>query len=170
MVVNRFCDVYTNVYRFYIHTYLRATYPTSHDLIKVSEMSFLAIFSLMNDSGQIIATSHDLTLNGSKGNPLISGKPRLVKYYSIWPDDCNLLVSNVGLITNPYLTTMSPRGISTWHYCARRTWRFWNGWTSYRQEARCLRFQYFILPRSLPWNLKMMVSKRSLGTSFQVPC
>ena len=33
--------------------------------------------------GQIIATSHDLTPNGglSKGNPLISGKYRLVKYY-----------------------------------------------------------------------------------------
>ena len=39
-------------------------------------------------SGQIIATSHDLTPNGGdcKGNPLISGKSRLVKYYSIWPD------------------------------------------------------------------------------------
>ena len=24
----------------------------------------------------------------SKGNPLISGKARLVKYYSIWPDEC----------------------------------------------------------------------------------
>ncbi len=41
-------------------------------------------------SGQIIATSHDLTPNGGfgKGNLLISGKSRLVKYYNliIWPD------------------------------------------------------------------------------------
>ena len=37
------------------------------------------------DSGQIIATSHDLTpkLWFSKGNPLISGKSRLVKYYNL---------------------------------------------------------------------------------------
>ena len=36
-------------------------------------------------SGQIIATSHDLTPNGGlvKGNPLISGKSRLVKYYNL---------------------------------------------------------------------------------------
>ena len=37
-------------------------------------------------SGQIIATSHDLSpLNGGdcKGNPLISGKSRLVKYYNL---------------------------------------------------------------------------------------
>ena len=35
-------------------------------------------------SGQIIATSHDLTPNGaSVGNPLISGKARLVKYYNL---------------------------------------------------------------------------------------
>ena len=35
--------------------------------------------------GQIIATSHDLTPNGgfSTGNPLISGKPRLMKYYDL---------------------------------------------------------------------------------------
>ena len=34
-------------------------------------------------SGQIIATSHDLTLNWwfSKGNPLISGKSRLVLFF-----------------------------------------------------------------------------------------
>ena len=32
-------------------------------------------------SGQIIATSHDLTPNG--GSPLISGKSRLVKYYNL---------------------------------------------------------------------------------------
>ena len=31
----------------------------------------------------------------SKGNPLISGKPRLVKYYSIWPDNCILYVSTL---------------------------------------------------------------------------
>ena len=40
-------------------------------------------------SGQIVAASHDLTpilLAFWKGNPLISGKSRLVKYYSIWPD------------------------------------------------------------------------------------
>ena len=39
---------------------------------------------LFNGSGQIIATSHDLTPNGGlliKGNPLILGKPSLVKYY-----------------------------------------------------------------------------------------
>ena len=41
-------------------------------------------------SGQIIATSHDLgpqKVAFWKGNgTLISGKSRLVKYYSIWPD------------------------------------------------------------------------------------
>ena len=41
-------------------------------------------------SGQIIATSHDrFTPNGGlvrKMGPLISGKSRWVKYYSIWPD------------------------------------------------------------------------------------
>ena len=40
-------------------------------------------------SGQIITISHDLTPKCSlvsKGNPLISGKSRLVKYYSIWPE------------------------------------------------------------------------------------
>ena len=40
-------------------------------------------------SGQIIATSHDLgpqKVAFRKGNPLISGKSRLVKYYSIWLD------------------------------------------------------------------------------------
>ena len=41
-----------------------------------------------NRSGQIIATSHDLTPNGglvwfSKGNPVISGKSRLVKHYNL---------------------------------------------------------------------------------------
>ena len=38
----------------------------------------------MHISGQIIATSHDLTPKWwfSKGNPLISGKSRLVKYYN----------------------------------------------------------------------------------------
>ena len=45
-------------------------------------------FSLL--SGQIIATSHDRFppkgsfLEGK--SPAISGKPRLVKYYSIWPE------------------------------------------------------------------------------------
>ena len=44
--------------------------------------------SSSSSSGQIITTSHDLTPNGSKwwfskGNPLISGKPRLVKYYNL---------------------------------------------------------------------------------------
>ena len=36
-------------------------------------------------SGQIIATSHLLTPNGGlvRGNPLISGKSRLVKYYNL---------------------------------------------------------------------------------------
>ena len=37
-------------------------------------------------SGQIIATSHDLTPNGGlvrEMGPLISGKPRLVKYYNL---------------------------------------------------------------------------------------
>ena len=29
----------------------------------------------------------------SKGNPLISGKSRLVKYYSIWPESCKMLSS-----------------------------------------------------------------------------
>ncbi len=33
-------------------------------------------------SGQIIATSHDLMSKGT-GNPLISGKSRLVKYYNL---------------------------------------------------------------------------------------
>ena len=40
-------------------------------------------------SGQIIATSHDLTPNGGlvrEMGPLISVKSRLVKYDSIWPD------------------------------------------------------------------------------------
>ena len=40
-------------------------------------------------SGQMIVTSHDLTdlmVAKSKGNPLISEKPRLVKYYFIWPE------------------------------------------------------------------------------------
>ena len=40
-------------------------------------------------SGQIIATSHDLTPYGGlvrEMGPLISGKSRLVKYYSIWPE------------------------------------------------------------------------------------
>ena len=40
-------------------------------------------------SGQIIATSHDLTPNCSwerEMGPLISGKSWLVKHYSIWPD------------------------------------------------------------------------------------
>ena len=43
------------------------------------------IWNASDSSGQIIATSHDLTLRWwfSKGNPLISGKSRLVKY-------CNL--------------------------------------------------------------------------------
>ena len=45
-------------------------------------------FYVGNTSGQIIATSHDLTPNGSKwwfgkGNPSISGKPRLVKCYNL---------------------------------------------------------------------------------------
>ena len=31
-----------------------------------------------------IATSHDLTTNGGKGNPRISGKSRLVIYYRFW--------------------------------------------------------------------------------------
>ena len=52
-------------------------------------------------SGQIIATSHDLTPNGgfSTGNPLISGKPRLMKYYNlprwvetIFPYNCQVFV------------------------------------------------------------------------------
>ena len=40
----------------------------------------------MNHSGQIIATSHDLgpqKVAFWKGNPLISGKSRLVKYYNL---------------------------------------------------------------------------------------
>ena len=39
-----------------------------------------------DSSGQIIATSHDrFPPNGGdcKGNPLISGKPRVVKYYNL---------------------------------------------------------------------------------------
>ena len=36
-------------------------------------------------SGQIVAPSHDLTSKGSRGRgiPLISGKPRLLKYYNL---------------------------------------------------------------------------------------
>ena len=34
-------------------------------------------------SGQIIATSHDLTLWFSKGNSFIATKSRLVKYYNL---------------------------------------------------------------------------------------
>ena len=40
-------------------------------------------------SGQFITTSQEFSpqmVVKSKGNPLISGKSRLVKYYSIWPD------------------------------------------------------------------------------------
>ena len=50
-------------------------------------INFPGAFENPKKSGQIIATSHDLTPNGGdcKGNPLISGKPRLVKYYIIWP-------------------------------------------------------------------------------------
>ena len=41
---------------------------------------------LVDPSGQIIATSHEFSpqmVVKSKGNPLISGKPRLVKYYNL---------------------------------------------------------------------------------------
>ena len=43
----------------------------------------ITIFSSLN--WHTIATSHDLTPNGgfTKGHPLISGKPRLVKYYNL---------------------------------------------------------------------------------------
>ena len=52
-----------------------------------SKMSSLKRTASYN-SGQIIATSHDLTPNGGlvreiHGNPLISGKSRLVKYYNL---------------------------------------------------------------------------------------
>ena len=50
---------------------------------------FQGIYHRYHLSGQIIATSHDLTPKGSflEGkSPAISGKSRLVKYYSIWPD------------------------------------------------------------------------------------
>ena len=39
-----------------------------------------------HESGQIIATSHDLTVNGGlvrEMGPLISGKSRQVKYYNL---------------------------------------------------------------------------------------
>ena len=42
-----------------------------------------------NTSGQIIATSHDLGSQKAafgRETPKVSGKSRLVKYYSIWPD------------------------------------------------------------------------------------
>ena len=53
-------------------------------LLFQESLTFLGTMGTL--SGQIIATSHDLTPNGgliSKGNALISGKPRLVKYYHL---------------------------------------------------------------------------------------
>ena len=50
-------------------------------------------------TGQIIATSHDLgpqKVAFWKGNPLISGKSRLVKYIIIWPDGLVLLKIYLG--------------------------------------------------------------------------
>ncbi len=65
----------------------------------------------IKEAGQIIATSHDLTPNGglvwfSKGNPLNSGKSRLVKYYNlarrkipILADSSSNWLTNLPLIT-----------------------------------------------------------------------
>ena len=49
--------------------------------------NFIKNFS--HDSGQIMATSRDLTSKGSCGReiPLFHGNLGLVKYDSIWPDD-----------------------------------------------------------------------------------
>ena len=51
----------------------------------VSKFLYIYIFQY-TVSGQIIATSNDLTPNGGlviKGIPFISGKSRLVKYYNL---------------------------------------------------------------------------------------
>ena len=65
-------------------------------------------------SGQIIATSHDLTPKWwfSKGHPLNSGKPRLVKYlclmnYVLYDDIINISMSDCILIA-VYLKRESP--------------------------------------------------------------
>ena len=49
------------------------------------EFLHLGLFFYMNNSGQISGTSHDLTPKWwlSKENPLISRKPRLVKYHNL---------------------------------------------------------------------------------------
>ena len=54
-------------------------------------LSHLDPFGSLDDSGQIIATSHDRFPPHGRvvGEPCLkwpSGKSRLVKYYSIWPD------------------------------------------------------------------------------------
>ena len=59
------------------------------------------------------ATSHDLTPNGGdcKGNPIISGKSRLVKYHSISPDICRHYVA-----CKVVLIRVSPSLIAIGHY------------------------------------------------------
>ena len=54
-------------------------------LLQVTAALLVATFQ---KSGQIIATSHDLTPNGGlvREIPLFQENPRLVKYYSIWPE------------------------------------------------------------------------------------
>ena len=63
--------------------------PPSQGEIDPGDRKLRIKSSRLKDSGQIIATSHDLTPNGGdcKGNHrLFQGSPRLVKYYSIWPE------------------------------------------------------------------------------------
>ena len=70
----------------------------------------------MHVSGQIIATSHDLTPNGGlvRDHPLISGKPRLVKYNNLarciplnWLFNHGILMSWFMKDSFPYLGSIS---------------------------------------------------------------
>ena len=71
----------------YIHEMPKTKYKKCRVNMKIpSYPSYLVI---------IFATSHDLAPQKValwKGNPSISGKPRLVKYYSIWPDPIGLAI------------------------------------------------------------------------------
>ena len=66
-------------------------------------------------SGQIIATSHDLTLKWwfSKGNPLVSDKSRLVKYDNLARYVCQWLRITMA-VNHVSFKTQAPSFSSTW--------------------------------------------------------
>ena len=63
----------------------------------------------------------------SKGNPLISGKSRLVKYYSIWPDPCLLTNSLPGKSTL-LNALLGQRLLPTSHLVKERLGRWLQTW------------------------------------------